>query len=181
MQATQFLISTLFDLYMMAVILRIWLQLTRADFYNPVSQFVVKITNPVLIPLRRIIPGFAGIDWAGIVLLFLVGFGKVSLLQTLYGVGFPVPQVLIASGVSIIKEVFSIIFWVMLIRVILSWVSQGYNPIEALLHQLTEPMLNPIRRVLPDMGGFDLSIMVFLIGLKFVELGFQDLLNSLLN
>lgn len=180
MQATQFLISTLFDLYMMAVILRIWLQLTRADFYNPVSQFVVKITNPVLIPLRRIIPGFAGIDWAGIVLLLLVGFAKIALLQVLYGVGFPAVQILIASSISIVKEVLNLIFWVMLIRVILSWVSQGYNPIEALLNQLTEPMLNPIRRILPDMGGFDLSIMVFLIGLKFVELGFQDLLSSLL-
>ncbi|GHB76147.1 membrane protein [Psychrosphaera saromensis] len=179
MQATQFLISTLFDLYMMAVILRIWLQLARADFYNPVSQFVVKITNPVLIPLRRIIPGFAGMDWAGIVLLLLVGFAKIALLQALYGVGFPAMQILIASSISIIKEVLNLIFWVMLIRVILSWVSQGYNPIEALLHQLTEPMLNPIRRILPDMGGFDLSIMVFLIGLKFVELGFQDLLSSL--
>jgi len=179
MQATQFLISTIFDLYMMVVILRIWLQLARADFYNPVSQFVVKATNPILVPLRRIIPGFAGIDWAGIVLLLLVGFGKVALLQVLYGVSFPVTEILIASAISVVKEVLSIIFWVMLIRVILSWVSQGYNPIEALLHQLTEPMLVPIRRILPDMGGFDLSIMVFLIGLKFVELGFQDLLSSL--
>jgi len=178
MQATQFLISTLFDLYMMVVILRIWLQLTRADFYNPVSQFVVKATNPILVPLRRIIPGFAGVDWAGIVLLLLVGFAKVALLQMLYGASFPVVQILVASSISIVKEVLNLIFWVMLIRVILSWISQGYNPIEALLHQLTEPMLNPIRRLLPDMGGFDLSIMVFLIGLKFVEILFQDLLRS---
>lgn len=178
MQATQFLISTLFDLYMMVVILRIWLQLTRADFYNPVSQFVVKATNPILVPLRRIIPGFAGIDWAGIVLLLLVGFGKVALLQTLYGNGFPVIEMAIVSTISVVKEVLNLIFWVMLIRVILSWISQGYNPIEALLHQLTEPMLAPIRRVLPAMGGFDLSIMVFLIGLKFVELLFQDFLRS---
>ncbi len=178
MQATQFLISTLFDLYMMVVILRIWLQLTRADFYNPVSQFVVKATNPILVPLRRIIPGFAGIDWAGIVLLLLVGFGKVALLQALYGNGFPIIEMAIVSTISVVKEVLNLIFWVMLIRVILSWISQGYNPIEALLHQLTEPMLAPIRRVLPAMGGFDLSIMVFLIGLKFVELLFQDFLRS---
>lgn len=178
MQATQFLISTLFDLYMMVVILRIWLQLTRADFYNPVSQFVVKATNPILVPLRRIIPGFAGIDWAGIVLLLLVGFSKIALLQALYGNGFPVMEMAIVSTISVVKEVLNLIFWVMLIRVILSWISQGYNPIEALLHQLTEPMLAPIRRVLPAMGGFDLSIMVFLIGLKFVELLFQDFLRS---
>jgi YggT family protein len=178
MQATQFLISTLFDLYMMVVILRIWLQLSRADFYNPVSQFVVKATNPILVPLRRVIPGFAGIDWAGVVLLLLVAFSKVALLQALYGSGFPVAELAIVGAISVIKEVLSLIFWVMLIRVILSWVSQGYNPIEALLHQLTEPMLNPIRRVLPDMGGFDLSIMVFLIALKFVELLFEDVLRS---
>ena len=179
MQATQFLISTIFDLYMMVVILRIWLQMARADFYNPVSQFVVKATNPILIPLRRVIPGFAGMDWAAVVLLLLVAFSKVALLQVLFGSGFPATELVVISAISVVKEILSIIFWVMLIRVILSWVSQGYNPIEALLHQLTEPMLAPIRRMLPDMGGFDLSIMVFLIALKFVELLFQDLLSSL--
>lgn len=179
MQATQFLISTLFDLYLMVALLRFWMQWARADYYNPVSQFVVKATNPVLVPLRRIIPGFAGVDWAGLVLLYAVAFAKISALQGLYGAGFPVADIAIAGIMTVIKEAFSIIFWVMIIRAVLSWISQGYNPIEALLHQLTEPMLSPIRRIIPPIGGLDLSMIVFLIALQFGQLLLQDLLRSL--
>jgi len=179
MQATQFLVSTLFDLYLMVTMLRVWLQLARADFYNPVSQFVVKATNPILIPLRRIIPGFAGIDWAGIVLVLLVSFAKVSTLQLLFSQGFPAFELAIVALISAVKELFSLLFWVTIIRAILSWISQGYNPIEALLHQLTEPLLAPIRRFIPPIGGLDLSLLVFLIGLQFVQILFQDLLRTI--
>jgi YggT family protein len=180
MQATQFLVNTLFDLYLMVAILRVWLQLVRADFYNPVSQFVVKATNPIVIPFRRIIPGFAGIDWAGVLLVLLVGFAQVSTLQLLFGNGYPVQEIAIVSLISVVKEVFQLMFWVMVIRAILSWISQGYNPIEALLHQLTEPLLAPVRKIIPPLGGLDLSMIVFLIGLQFVQFLFQDLLKALL-
>ncbi len=179
MQATQFLVSTLFDLYLMVAILRVWLQLVRADFYNPVSQFVVKATNPIVVPLRRVIPGFAGIDWAGVLLVLLIGFAKISTLQLMFGQGFPAQEIAIASLISVVKEVFSLMFWVMIIRAILSWISQGYNPIEALLHQLTEPLLAPVRKFIPPIGGLDLSMIVFLIGLQFVQFLFQDLLRAL--
>jgi len=180
MQATQFLVSTLFDLYLMVAILRVWLQLVRADFYNPVSQFVVKATNPILIPLRRVIPGLGGIDWAGVFLVLLVAFAKVSALQLLFGQGYAVIEIVIAAAITSVKEVFSILFWVTIIRAILSWISQGYNPIEALLHQLTEPLLAPIRKFIPPMGGLDLSLLVFLIALQFAQFLFQDLLRALL-
>lgn len=179
MQATQFLVSTLFDLYLMVCILRVWLQLVRADFYNPVSQFVVKVTNPVVIPLRRIIPGFGGIDWAGVVLVYLVAFAKLSALQVLFGNGFPAAVIAIASIFAAIKELFLIVFWVTVIRAILSWVSQGYNPIEALLVQLTDPLLRPIRKVIPPVGGLDLSLLVFLIALQFAQILFNDLVRGL--
>ncbi|GAB2994487.1 YggT family protein [Psychrosphaera aestuarii] len=180
MQATQFLINTLFDLYLMVAILRVWLQLVRADFYNPVSQFIVKATNPVLIPLRRVIPGIGGVDWAGVLLIFIVAFAKVTTLQLVFGESFPWIGLLIASLISVVKEVFSLLFWVTIIRAILSWISQGYNPIEALLHQLTEPLLAPVRKVIPPLGGLDLSLLVFLIGLQFLQLLFNDLLTRLL-
>ena len=180
MQATQFLINTLFDLYLMVAILRVWMQMSRADFYNPVSQFVVKATNPIVIPLRRVIPGFAGVDWAGIVLVLFVAFAQVSTLQLLFGQGFPVDQIAIASLIGAIKEVFQLMFWIMIIRAILSWISQGYNPIEALLHQLTEPLLAPVRKFIPPLGGLDLSMIVFLVALQFVQILFQDLLRALL-
>jgi len=179
MQATQFLVSTLFDLYLMVAILRVWLQLVRADFYNPVSQFVVKATNPILVPLRRVIPGLGGIDWAGVFLVLLVAFAKISAIQLLFGQGYPVLEIVISAAITSVKEVFSILFWVTIIRAILSWISQGYNPIEALLHQLTEPLLAPIRRFIPPIGGLDLSLLVFLIALQFAQILFQDLLRAL--
>lgn len=179
MQATQFLVSTLFDLYLMVCILRVWLQLVRADFYNPVSQFVVKVTNPLLIPLRRVVPGLGGIDWAGVVLVYLIAFAKVSTLQLIFGSGFPAVAIAINSFFVVIKEIFMIVFWVTVIRAILSWVSQGYNPIEALLHQLTDPLLRPIRKFVPPIGGLDLSLLVFLIGLQFLQILFNELIRGM--
>lgn len=180
MQATQFLVSTLFDLYLMVAVLRVWLQLVRADFYNPVSQFVVKATNPLLVPLRKIIPGFGGLDIAGILFVFVVALAKVTTLQLMFGQGLPIYGLLISALITVISEVFTLVFWVTIIRAILSWISQGYNPIEALLHQLTEPLLAPIRKVIPPMGGLDLSLLVFLIGLQFFQLLVNDLLRALL-
>ena len=179
MQASQFLINTIFDLYLMVAMLRVWLQLVRADFYNPVSQFVVKATNPILVPMRRLVPGFAGIDWAGVLLVFLVAFAKVVTLQLVFGQGIPWLGLAIASLITVFSEVFDLVFWVVIIRAILSWISQGYNPIEALLHQLTEPLLAPIRKIIPPLGGLDLSLLVFLIGLQFLQLLLNDLLSSL--
>ncbi|QTH63953.1 YggT family protein [Psychrosphaera ytuae] len=180
MQATQFLVSTLFDLYLMVVVLRVWLQMARADFYNPVSQFVVKATNPLLVPLRKVIPGFGGLDIAGFVLVFAVAMAKVTTLQLMFGQGLPIYGLMISALITVISEVFTLVFWVTIIRAILSWISQGYNPIEALLHQLTEPLLAPIRKVIPPMGGLDLSLLVFLIGLQFFQLLVNDLLRAIL-
>lgn len=177
MQAFHFLVSTLFDLYLMVTILRVWLQLARADFYNPVSQFVVKATNPLLVPLRRIIPGLGGIDCAGLVLVYLVGTLKVVAIQAMFGNGFPMPDIFIAGLFTVIQEIFTIVFWVTIVRAILSWISQGYNPVEALLHQLTDPLLAPIRKVIPPIGGLDLSLIVFLIGLQFLQILVGEMLK----
>lgn len=180
MQATQFLVNTLFDLYLMVAILRVWLQLARADFYNPVSQFVVKATNPLLVPLRKVVPGLGGVDWAGVLLVVFVAFAKVATLQLMFGGAFPWVSILVASLITVVQEVFTLVFWVTIIRAILSWISQGYNPIEALLHQLTDPLLAPVRKVIPPLGGLDLSLLVFLIGLQFIQLLFNDFLSRLL-
>lgn len=179
MNAMQFLVTTLFDLYLMVVLLRLWLQWARADFYNPFSQFVVKATNPVLRPLRRIIPGLGGFDLASLVLALLVAALKMVVLMLMLSGNIPPLEVAIASVITVVKEAFNLVFWVMIIRAILSWISQGHNPFEAVLHQLTEPMLAPVRRFIPPMGGLDLSMLVFLIGLKFFELLLNDLLRAL--
>ncbi len=179
MNATHFLINTVFDLYLMVVLLRLWLQWSRADFYNPFSQFVVKATNPVLRPLRKVIPGWGGFDVASLVLALLVAAAKLALLMTIMAGTLPIVEIATGAFITVLKEAFNLIFWVLVIRAIMSWFSQGYNPFEAVLHQLTEPLLAPIRRFIPPMGGLDLSVLIFLIGLKFFELLLNDLLRAL--
>ena len=175
MNAFKFLIEIAFDLFLMVVLLRFWLQLAKADFYNPLSQFIVKATSPLVNPLRKVIPGFAGIDAASLVLAFIVAFAKVSIVMLIiYGTWEPI-SALIGSGITLVKEAINLIFWVLIIRAILSWVSQGNNPMEAVFHQLTEPMLKPIRKVLPPIGGLDLSVLVLIIGIQFIQILFMDL------
>lgn len=178
MNSMQFLISTIFDLYLMVVILRIWLQLARADFYNPFSQFVVKATQPIVGPLRRVIPSIGRLDTAVIVLALAIVTLKVVTLSFLFAGGIPsatqlVPVVLM----SFVSAVTSLIFWMLILRAILSWVSQGGNPIELVMHQLTEPLLAPIRRLIPPAGGFDWSILIAIIAIQFINLLIGDIVR----
>ncbi|GAB3011162.1 YggT family protein [Bowmanella dokdonensis] len=180
MNSVNFLVSVLFDLYLMVVILRLWLQLARADFYNPFSQFVVKATHPLVGPMRRLLPSVGRLDTATLVLALLVAMAKVFVLTMMTGtVGLNPLNLLITASLIVIKETFSLMFWVLIIRAILSWVSQGRNPIELVLHQLTEPMLAPIRRIIPPLGGLDLSVLVAIIALQFLQILFQDMLGYL--
>lgn len=175
-----FLVDTLLNLYLMVVMLRFWLQAARADFYNPLSQFIVKATNPLLIPLRRIIPSLGKLDTASIVLIFLVGLAKITVLFMFSGQGFMPLTLLNGALLVVLKEAMSLLFWVLIIRAILSWFSQGRNPMEYVLHQLTEPLLAPVRKVIPPIGGLDLSVLIVLIGLQFLQILLQSLTLSLL-
>ncbi len=180
MNAVNFLINTLFDIYIMVVLLRVWLQLARADFYNPFSQFIVKATQPVVAPLRRIIPSMGGIDTATIVFAYLVACGTFVALSLIQGGAIDPVSTLIYSAVIVILATFKMLFWVLILRAILSWVSQGHNPIEAVMHQLTEPLLAPVRRFIPPMGGLDLSMIVVIIALNFVEILVRDILGKII-
>lgn len=165
-----FLINTLFDLYIMVVLLRVWLQWARADFYNPFSQFVVKATQPVVRPLRRVIPPIGPIDTASVLFALVLIAVKLTLLTFIdKGVAPALVPLLIGALLSLVSTVFQLIIYVVFAGVILSWIIQGYHPVAAALFQLTEPMLRPIRRILPNMGGLDLSPMVLLIGLYFIR------------
>lgn len=175
MNAMNFLVGIVFDLFLMVVLLRFWLQLAKADFYNPLSQFVVKATSFAVNPLRKIIPGVGGVDMASLVLALLIGFAKFSVLLLLIGAPLDWLTIVISGVLTVLKEAFQLVFWILIIRAILSWVSQGYNPIEAVFHQLTEPMLRPIRKIIPPIGGLDLSILVFIIALQFLQILFMDL------
>lgn len=175
MNATVFLVDTLFSLYLMVVILRLWLQIVQADFYNPLSQFIVKATHPIVGPLRRVIPSIGRFDTATFVLAVVVCALKIVTLALMFNGNLNPLGVLILSVVGVVKETLSLLFWVLLLRAILSWVSQGRSPIDYVLYQLTEPFLAPIRKVLPPLGGLDLSVLVAIIALQFLQLLLQDL------
>lgn len=170
MEALHFLVYTTFTLYLMVVLLRLWLQLARADFYNPFSQFVVKATNPLVMPLRRVIPSLGKLDTATLVLAYLVAVSKLMVLKLLFSGPLFLTPTLLQGALLLLKDFLNLLFWVLIIRAIMSWVSQGRNPMEYVFQQLTEPFLAPIRRVIPSMGGLDLSVLIALLALKFVEL-----------
>lgn len=163
------LLMSLFNLYIMIVLIRIWLQLVRADFYNPFSQFTVKATQPVVGPLRRIIPSIGPLDTATVVFALLVTFIKVLVFLMISQGGLPsLLSAFLVSIPNLINKALWLIFIIVIVRAILSWVSQGNHPVERVMGQLTEPLVSPIRRILPQMGGLDLSVLVFILGLQFI-------------
>lgn len=162
------LLSTLLGLYTSVILLRVWLQAARADFYNPLSQFVVKVTQPILVPLRRVIPSLGGWDVAGILLGLIVSYIKILLPVFFVGGNILIVPLLIQGAISLLISAYYLLFAVLILRAVLSWISQGRNPIEHLTMQLTEPLLSPIRRVIPPIGGLDLSMLVLILGLQFL-------------
>ncbi len=180
--ALQFLVEAVFDLYVMVIVLRFLMQAVRADYYNPVSQFVVKVTNPVLVPLRRAIPSVAGHDTASLVFAIAVLFIKLLLLLGIgaRGVGIAgsvvylqnagIVTLLALSAIELIALIINIFFFAIIVHVVLSWISQGPNPIASLLFSLTQPILRPIQRFVPPIGGLDLSPVVAIIGLQLLKL-----------
>ncbi|AVJ56570.1 hypothetical protein C5610_09860 [Idiomarina sp. OT37-5b] len=168
--ALTFLVATLIDLYLIVILLRVWMQLVKADYYNPVSQFVVKATQPVVGILRKAIPSAGRLDTASLVFAIIIGVLKAAALFSLNGYGVPLLPVIIQGILFTVSSLLSMLFWILIIRAILSWFSQGYNPMEAMLHQLTEPLLAPVRRIIPPLGGLDLSVLVVIIVLQFLRI-----------
>jgi YggT family protein len=169
MQTLYFLIDTLFNLYLMVVLLRIWLQWARADFYNPLSQFIVKATHPILGPLRRIIPSLGGLDLAAVLMAIGVAVLKFVLITLMASAPFQPVLILVFSLMLMLKQAGTLLFWMLVLRAILSWVSQGRSPVDYVLLQLTEPLLSPIRRIIPAMGGLDFSVLVLFLILQAIN------------
>ncbi|WP_304162794.1 YggT family protein [Lonsdalea britannica] len=175
-----FLVKTLIDLYVMVLLLRIWMQWSRSDFYNPLSQFVVKLTQPIVGPLRRIIPSLGPIDSASLLLAFLLTTLKYPLLLLIQvGTLSLSPLNLLVGLLSLVKSAGYLVFWMVIIRSLMSWISQGRSPVDYLLYQLTEPLMAPIRRILPAMGGLDFSAMVVILILYLLNYLGMDLFPGL--
>ena len=167
----EFLINTLFGLFILALMLRFLLAWVRADFYNPVSQFLVKITNPVLVPLRRIVPSLGGIDIAAILLMLLFQMISLTIILVLRGAGITPGTLVFWSLAELLTLAFNVFIFSILIQVILSWINPGaYNPVISLLHSLNEPVLRPLRRMLPPISGIDLSPLLALLGLQVLKM-----------
>lgn len=164
-----FLIGTLFNLYIAALLLRFIFQLVRADFYNPISQFIVKVTQPPVGFARKLIPGFKGLDIATLILVIAFIFIKRVILDSLGVASYPS---LIVHGLrDLVQLSFDIFIYAIIIQAILSWVNPDpYNPVSSLLSNLTNPVLKPVRKYLPPMGGLDLSPLFAIIGLMFIKL-----------
>ena len=171
-EALIYIIQTLGSLYLLIVLLRFILQLVRADFYNPLSQFTVKATQPLLKPLRRFIPSIAGLDTASLVLAVLVQL--LLMVVTLSLMGFNpvsvIPQLLVWSLIGVTSLFFKVFFFALIVSVILSWVAPGsHNPGAQLVNQLCEPLLAPFRKLLPNLGGLDLSPIFAFIALNLMD------------
>ncbi len=167
----EFLISTLFGLYITAVMLRFMLAMVRADFYNPLTQILVKVTNPALKPLRRIIPGFGGIDIASLLLMLALQMLSLALITLLRGVSMHPLGLLLWAIAELLSLLFNIYLFSILIQVILSWINPGsYNPAVSLVYSINEPLLAPARRLIPPLSGLDLSPMVVLLGLQLAKM-----------
>ncbi|MDN5515224.1 MAG: YggT family protein [Pseudomonas sp.] len=171
-EALIYIIQTLGSLYLLIVLLRFILQLVRADFYNPLSQFIVKATQPLVTPLRRIIPGFAGLDLASLVLAIVVQLLLMIVTLTLmgYNVGGFILQLLVWSMIGVTSLFLKVFFFALIISVILSWVAPGsYNPGAQLVNQICEPLLAPFRKLLPNLGGLDISPIFAFITINLID------------
>ncbi|MEZ5537222.1 MAG: YggT family protein [Thiolinea sp.] len=156
-----FLISTLFSLYIGAVLVRFLLAYARADFHNPLSQFLVKVTNPLLVPLRRFVPAIGKVDTASLVLAFVLKLIAVYLLSAVMGKGFNPAFLIPAAVVDLLRTLIWIYIIAMIVQAVMSWMGNAHgNPVASLLYSLTAPILQPLRKIVPTIGMVDLSPLV---------------------
>ncbi len=166
--ALTFIFRTLLDLYIITFVLRLILQWVRADFRNPLTQFVLRVTNPRVIPARRLIPPAGHLDTATLVVVLLL-----ELLMTVVMInlaclgGAGIGQVVFLTVLRVIYLTLRIYFFIILIYIVLSWITPGtYNPAVNLLASIADPVLRPLRRVIPTIAGLDLSALFAIIGLQ---------------
>ncbi|KAF1049939.1 MAG: hypothetical protein GAK41_01660 [Burkholderia gladioli] len=164
-EIARFLINTLFTLFGAALLLRAWMQAVRVPPYNPVTQAVLQATNWLVLPLRRVISGTRGVDWASVVAAVVTALVYVVLMLSLGGfdVLSILPTLVIVALLTVAKWALNLVLWMTILMALLSWLNPR-SPAMAILFQLTAPLLNPLRRVLPSIGGMDLSpILLFVI------------------
>ena len=164
-QATIFLVELFFDIFIIALLLRYLLTKAHADSFNPLSGLITKVTNPLLKPLRRKIPGYLGVDWSSVVALLLVQALEVTLVELIMsGEMLAFSGLIILTVTHLLKTILYIYLFIIIVQVIISWINpDAYNPITMIMYQLSEPILRPVRRTIPSAGGFDFSPLIILV------------------
>ena len=167
--------STLTGIYLFAVLLRFLLQVAKADFYNPVSQAVIQITDPIVRILRTVIPGYKGIDFSSLVLAFVIEAIAICVLITLYGFSIPsIGYIITLAFAGVVLFIVSIYYYAILASIIMSFVmmfsgSTNPHPLLLLVWQLTEPVMAPVRKIIPSMGGLDFSPIIIFIAIQIIQ------------
>lgn len=169
--AAIYVLQTLGSLYLLIVLLRFVLQLVRADFYNPLCQFAVKATQPLLKPIRRIVPSMFGLDMSSLLLAIIIQMIVMGLTLALVGERFDPLSLLVWSIIGVTALFLKIFFFALIISVILSWVApRSHNPGAELVNQICEPALAPFRRIVPNLGGLDISPILAFMVLKLLDM-----------
>ena len=167
-----YIISFIFDLYITIVYLRFLFQWLRIDFYNPISQFLVVVTDPLLRPLRRIVPTRHGIDFASVFLLLVLEMAKTGMITFLRGQTATFAGLLVIALADLLQLAVHVAMFAVLIRILLSWVNPYGNrhPVTAILSAITEPLMRPFRGLIPPIGGLDISPIAFFFFLGLTQL-----------
>jgi YggT family protein len=170
-QIALFLINFVGGFYVTILLLRLLLPLVKADFYNPISQFVVKATAPVLLPLRKVLPIFGRFDTNTFLITVIIQALLLWGIVSLQGQHYPALTIAISSLVFLANSLLNIYFYGIIIIIIVSWVApQSNHPALMLVHQIIEPIMAPLRRILPPMGGLDLSPMLAMISIYILRI-----------
>ena len=164
--ALVFIVNALTSLYLLVLLLRFWLPWLKADFRNPLAQGILKLTSPVIIPLRRIVPSFGRLDTATVLVAFVVQYVAILLILLILGASASFSVIATTAIVKIVLLSVNLFMFAIFVRIILSWISPGqHNPATAIINTLTEPLLRPVRRLIPPLGGFDISPIFVIIAL----------------
>jgi YggT family protein len=171
-QAAVFIVQTVIGMYVMILLIRFLLQLTRADFYNPIAQALVKVTQPIVGPLQNMLPKMGRISLPTLIVAFVVQAVLIGLVFMLSGYGWPnVLNLGVWSLIGLASQLLDVLFFAILGSIIMSWVApQSSHPATLLLHQITEPVMAPARRMLPNLGGLDFSPIVVFIIINLIEM-----------
>jgi YggT family protein len=174
-----FLVNTLFDLYIFVLMVRILLVAVHADFFNPLSQFIIKLTKGVIVPLRRVIPNFKNIELASVLLLLILECVKFTLLGLIADNSINYAGIVVLATADALKALVNLIFYAILIQAIMSWINQGYNAVSAIIAKITAPIMRPFRRTIPPIGGIDVSPIAVMLLLQLIIILFISPLLSL--